>query len=733
MSQLELWGGHECTVSRVGDAVMDQTVRTGHEHREDDLDAFAALGLKALRYPILWERVAPERPDESNWDWSDRRLARLRALKLRVIAGLIHHGSGPRYVDLLSPAFAPGLARHAAAVAQRYPWLEDWTPVNEPLTTARFSALYGHWYPHRRDEHSFWLAVLNQVDATRLSMREVRQVNPHARLVQTDDLGRTYSTPELSRQAEHDNERRWMAWDLLFGRVVPGHPFWARLVKLGFEDRLREIADDPCPPDIVGINHYLTSDRFLDHRCELYPGVPCGGNERQRYVDVEAIRVVSPAPAGVGGAIREAWARFGARLAITEAHNACTREEQVRWFAKAWREARAAHAEGVDIAAVTAWSLLGAYDWNSLLTQDRGHYEAGAFDVSAGVRRPTALARYLRRLSEDPDATPECAGRGWWNRHIRFQHRSVRVDDRSTFQPARARPPAQPILIIGATGTLGRAIARACTWRDLRYVLTSRRELSLCEPDTIERALERYHPRAVINAAGWVRVDDAEREVEACRNANTEGVVHLARICAERGVPLTTFSSDLVFDGAAQKPYTETDQPNPLNVYGMSKAEAEQAIMWSCENALIVRSAAFFSPFDPYNFAAWVVRELRQGRIVECASDSVVSPTYTPALANAVLDLVLDGDRGVWHVANAGALSWTEFARELAKAARLDHRLVQPRSCAELGWIAPRPRYSALTSQRGALLRGLDEAIWEFARTVEGLPHAALHQPRVAA
>src|SRR5690606_3739836 len=112
---LELWGGHECTVNRVGKAFRDQTVLSGHEAREDDLDAFASLGLKTLRYPILWERVAPERPDVSNWSWTDRRLERLRNLKLRPIAGLCHHGSGPAYVDLLSPAFAPGLAAHARA------------------------------------------------------------------------------------------------------------------------------------------------------------------------------------------------------------------------------------------------------------------------------------------------------------------------------------------------------------------------------------------------------------------------------------------------------------------------------------------------------------------------------------------------------------------------------------------------------------------------------------------
>src|SRR5690349_7435708 len=95
MLPVELWGGHECTVNRVGDAFFDQTVRSGHQARIDDLDRFAALGVKALRYPVLWERVAPERPGTFDWRWTDGRLARLRDLGVRPIAGLLHHGSGP--------------------------------------------------------------------------------------------------------------------------------------------------------------------------------------------------------------------------------------------------------------------------------------------------------------------------------------------------------------------------------------------------------------------------------------------------------------------------------------------------------------------------------------------------------------------------------------------------------------------------------------------------------------
>jgi len=221
---LQLWGGHECTVNRVGSQWFDQTLRSRHEQRVTDLALFADLGITKLRYPALWERITPHRPERHDFRWTDARLLEIRRLSIEPILTLCHHGSGARYTSLIHDGFAHGLARHAAAVAERYPWVTDYTPINEPLTTARFSALYGFWYPHLCDETAFWLALLNETDATRLAMRAIRRVNSAARLIQTDDLGFCHASPPLQRQADFQNERRWMGWDLLCGKVVPGHP-----------------------------------------------------------------------------------------------------------------------------------------------------------------------------------------------------------------------------------------------------------------------------------------------------------------------------------------------------------------------------------------------------------------------------------------------------------------------------------------------------------------------------
>ncbi|HZV85469.1 MAG TPA: family 1 glycosylhydrolase [Brevundimonas sp.] len=415
---MELWGGHECTVSRVGDRWNDQSRLSGHDDRPGDLDLFAELGLKALRYPVLWERTERER-GVFDWNLADDRLQRIRSLGMRPIVGLVHHGSGPAWTHLLDPGFAEGVAGFAGQVAARYPWVEDWTPVNEPLTTARFSALYGHWYPHLRDEGAFWRALLNQIDAVRLSMKAVRAVNPTARLIQTEDFGTTWGTPPCRDQVDFENARRLMTWDLLTGRVERDHPMWTQVSRFGLGDRLREIADDPCPPDVIGMNHYVTSDRFLDHRLKRYPAHTHGGNGRVEYADVEAVRVLEDRPCGWDWNLQRLWLRYRLPVAITECHIGCTPEEQQRWLAQACHAALEASRSGVDVRALTAWSLLGAYDWDSLLTRMRGHYEPGAFDVSDGIPRPTPLAETIRHIARY-GAAPAHLVEGWWNEPARL-------------------------------------------------------------------------------------------------------------------------------------------------------------------------------------------------------------------------------------------------------------------------------------------------------------------------
>jgi dTDP-4-dehydrorhamnose reductase len=717
----EVWAGFESTVNRVGRDYFDQLARSGHDRRAADLDLLRWLGVKAVRYPVLWERTAPSDLKEADWSWADARLARLRELSLRPVVGLLHHGGGPRHTSLDDPAFPDKLAAYARAVAERYPWVEDYTPVNEPLTTARFSGLYGHWHPHGRDDRTFARALVNQLRGVALAMRAVRAVNPSARLVQTEDIGKTYCTPRLAHQAAFENERRWLTFDLLAGRVGDGHPMHDYLVSAGVAGaELEWFAEHPCPPDIVGLNHYLTSERFLDERLARYPAHTHGGNGRERYADVEAVRVLSEGLAGPGAFLREAWARYGLPVAVTEVHLGCTREEQLRWFREVWDAAREASAEGVEVRAVTAWALLGSFDWDSLATLDRGHYEPGLFDVRSPRPRPTALARVVREAAAGREFEhPVLGAPGWWRRLDRLTYAAERVRARARVraegEQRRGRVP--PLLVTGATGTLGAAFARACEARAINYRLLSRRELDIADPGAVEAVLERESPWALVNAAGYVRVDQAEAEPDLCMRENGVGAGVLAAACARHGVRLVTFSSDLVFDGAGRvEPYVESDPVAPLGVYGRSKAEAERLVLAALPDALVVRTSAFFGPWDEYNFVTVALRALARGEEFAAADDCLVSPTYVPDLVSACLDLLIDGEGGVWHLANQGAVSWAGLARRAAVLAGLDPRAVRPVTTGSFGWAAARPPYGVLGSERGALLRPLEEALTCYVR-----------------
>ena len=700
---LELWAGIEPTVARVGDTYVDQIAVSGHDIRLSDLDLFADLGIRTVRYPILWERTR-------DWSWADERLERLRELGIRPVVGLVHHGSGPPHTNLLDPGFATGLAEYAHRVAQRYPWVEHWTPVNEPNTTARFACLYGMWYPHAREGRKYGDAIVNQCRATVLAMEAIRSVVPDARLVQTDDLMRTHGTEFLQYQVDFENDRRWLAWDLLTGRLSPDDQLWQWLDLVGFpaDEELPWFREHACPPDILGVNHYLSGERFLDHRIDRYEEQVVGGNYVHRYADVVAARVLGAGADGPERLLREAWERYRIPLAITEAHNGCTREEQLRWLNEVWRAAEAVRADGVDLRAVTLWSFLGAFGWNELL-RGGDHYETGVYDVRAPAPRPTALARMGGALARgEPYDHPVLDGSGWWRRPERLWYPPV---------GEVVRPPVRrqrELLVTGATGTLGRAFTRLCAARGLAHRTTTRAELDLLDRRSIEAALDALKPWAVVNAAGYVRVDDAEVEVDACLAANRDGPALLAHACASRGIPFVTFSSDLVFDGAKAAPYVERDAPAPLNVYGRSKAEAEALVLAAHDATLIVRTSAFFGPWDEHNFVTIALRALAAGEAFEAADDIVVSPTYVPDLVDATLDLLIDGEAGVWHLASGGAVSWAALARRAAEAMELDDVVVVPRTAASLGWIATRPPYSALASERGWIMPPLDDALARY-------------------
>jgi dTDP-4-dehydrorhamnose reductase len=211
-----------------------------------------------------------------------------------------------------------------------------------------------------------------------------------------------------------------------------------------------------------------------------------------------------------------------------------------------------------------------------------------------------------------------------------------------------------------------------------------------------------------------VRVDDAETDCAKCFAINASAPGILAAACNKAGIRFMTFSSDLVFDGNKKLPYYEADEVSPLNIYGQSKAEGEKNALGNYASSLVIRTSAFFGPWDKYNFVYMVLDALRNGRVVTAPSDVMVSPTYVPDLADMALDLFIDEEEGIWHLTNDGMLTWAEFGKVIAEAGGHKDGRIIPLPHEEMGWKASRPLFSVLQSEKGIRLPGLDKALVRY-------------------
>jgi dTDP-4-dehydrorhamnose reductase len=368
---------------------------------------------------------------------------------------------------------------------------------------------------------------------------------------------------------------------------------------------------------------------------------------------------------------------------------------------------------GIDLQAITPWSLLGSYDWNSLLTRENLHYEPGAFDVSGNGLRPTALTRIIKSLALNGKIEhPLLIQHGWWHRQDRFlKDEAISISDNIT-------PSGKPLLVIGRSGTLANAFSIITGIRSIPVVCLSRNDVNIFDCQSVADAVDKYQPWGVVNCAGYVNVDMAETEPEKCMQINATAPAVIASVCRAKGIPFMTFSSDLVFGGDKSIPYTEKDEVNPLNIYGHSKALAEEQVLKEYGQTLVIRSSAFFGPWDKFNFVYAVLRSLENSKKLELPSDVIVSPTYVPDLVNASLDLFIDEANGIWHVTNNGSLSWADFAEEVARQGVFDEGNIIRKNGHEMNWPAQRPVNSALKSEKGIGLPTLDNAIERYFRDV---------------
>jgi dTDP-4-dehydrorhamnose reductase len=287
---------------------------------------------------------------------------------------------------------------------------------------------------------------------------------------------------------------------------------------------------------------------------------------------------------------------------------------------------------------------------------------------------------------------------------------------------------APPIVVTGAAGQLGHALARALAPLG-RVRALSRAECDLDDPARAADAVRALAPAVVVNAAAYTDVDGAEGDAERCARVNAVAPGALAAACAALGAPFVHFSTDYVFDGAAARPYTEDDAPRPLGVYGRTKLDGERAVADAGAAHVVFRTTWLYDPARGRNFVRTMRRAAREREELAVVADQCGAPTWVPLLAAAVAQVVGQALRaaegpeawtrrhaGVYHLAAAGCTTWHEFAEAAIAAdpARAEHRVrrVRPLRTDEWPARARRPAYGCLDCTRARATFGVALPDW---------------------
>ena len=282
---------------------------------------------------------------------------------------------------------------------------------------------------------------------------------------------------------------------------------------------------------------------------------------------------------------------------------------------------------------------------------------------------------------------------------------------------------AKRYLLLGASGMLGRAWDSLLQEQHLTATTLSHAQLDLTDRASIERGVTE-DISVVINCAAWTDVDSAEANEAAATRLNGEGVGWLAQRCKDVNAILLHYSTDYVFAGQSNVPYTTSQAVNPLNAYGRSKAYGERAIIESGCSHLVVRSSWLYAPWGK-NFALTIANLAKKLTSLKVVDDQRGRPSSAEALAAGSLALESSGARGIFHVTDDGQCSWYGFA--IAIAARVNPQCrVTPCTSAEYPLPATRPSYSVLdlskTESRIGSLRPWQENLEQVLARLELTP-----------
>ena len=272
------------------------------------------------------------------------------------------------------------------------------------------------------------------------------------------------------------------------------------------------------------------------------------------------------------------------------------------------------------------------------------------------------------------------------------------------------------IFITGSDGQLGHELAQ---------VLGSEELFLGREPDQdithvkILDQISSFRPQGVIHAAAYTDVDGCEKNRDLAHRVNAVGTHQVAQATEKSGAKMVYISTDYVFSGRKRKPYTETDTPSPINVYGQSKWEGEQFVQQTCSRHVILRTSWLYGRVGK-NFVRTILNKSTQEAELRVVDDQVGCPTYAKDLAEVISVIMKQDVYGLYHAAGQGTCSWFEFAEEILKLAGISKKVIAM-GTQELKRPARRPRYSVLSQKKlnglGISLRNWKEALQEFMTT----------------
>jgi len=268
------------------------------------------------------------------------------------------------------------------------------------------------------------------------------------------------------------------------------------------------------------------------------------------------------------------------------------------------------------------------------------------------------------------------------------------------------------VAVLGANGQLGSDIIRAAVAeRPIETLALCRNDLDICDLASVPAILSKHRFDVLINCTSYHKTDEVEGHATEAFRINAHAVGVLAKTCKARGARFVHISTDYVFDGESQGPYTEMDNTNPLNVYGASKLLGENlAQREHGEGTLIVRVASLFgvagSSGKGGNFVETILKKGEESGEVRVVNDITMSPTSALDAARVILDLLRkNAGNGIYHVVNSGAATWFEFARQIIEEADVAAR-VTPVTGDEYPTAAVRPAYTVLDNRKASQIIG---------------------------